>query len=147
MWEYDTGCSFCRIANKTEPASIIFENEQTIAFLDQRPLFPGHVLVLPREHIDCFSNLPVSLIPVLFTTIKMISNAVEKAMAADGSFIAVNNKVSQSVPHLHIHVVPRKRHDGLRGFFWPRTIYKSISEKLEVTEKIKKNLSFNQLAE
>jgi len=100
-----------------------------VALLDHRPLFPGHVLVVPKEHFETLSDLPSQLISPFFQTVQLLVRAVELALEADGSFVALNNRVSQSVPHLHVHVVPRRRKDGLKGFFWPRYKYKSKEEE------------------
>ncbi len=124
-------CTFCDIVAGRIQASIVFEDEISIAFLDHRPLFHGHVLLIPRQHISTLADLPVPLLQPIFATVQRLSVAVETAIPAEGSFIAINNKVSQSVPHLHIHVVPRKKKDGLRGFFWPRTKYSD--EELKAT--------------
>jgi len=95
----------------------------TVSFLDTRPVFKGHVLIVPRQHVATLPDLPVDLVEPLFTTAARTADAMTSALDADGSFVAMNNVVSQSVPHLHVHVVPRRRKDGLRGFFWPRTKY------------------------
>jgi histidine triad (HIT) family protein len=123
------GCLFCRITRGEEPAAVVLESSTVVAFLDHRPLFPGHCLVVPREHVETLGDLPPHLTGPLFETVSRLSRAVETALAADGSFVAVNNRVSQSVPHLHAHVVPRRKGDGLRGFFWPRTTYESDAER------------------
>jgi histidine triad (HIT) family protein len=123
------GCLFCRIARGEEPAAIVLEAAAVVAFLDHRPLFPGHCLVIPREHIETLGDLSTRLTVPLFEAAAALSRAVEAALGADGSFVAVNNRVSQSVPHLHVHVVPRRRGDGLRGFFWPRGRYASDEER------------------
>ena len=102
---------------------MVFEDDECIAFLDIRPVFLGHVLLIPRQHFETMMDLPSELGCRLFTTAQLIARAVEKAMAAEGVFAAINNRVSQSVPHVHIHLVPRRFKDGLRGFFWPRTKY------------------------
>jgi histidine triad (HIT) family protein len=107
-----------------------------MAFLDHRPLFPGHCLVVPRQHVETLADLPLNLIEPFFKNVQLLSKAVESAMSAEGSYIAMNNRVSQSVPHLHVHVVPRRRKDGLKGFFWPRTKYKSEDEQLAVQHAI-----------
>jgi histidine triad (HIT) family protein len=99
------------------------EDDAVVAFLDTRPLFPGHVLVVPRVHVETLGDLPPVNVGPLFTFARRVARAVERGMEADGSFVAMNNRVSQSVPHLHVHVVPRRRKDGLRGFFWPRHTY------------------------
>ena len=118
-------CTFCDIAAGTLEAEIVFEDERTMAFLDHRPLFPGHSLLIPREHFETLPDLPEELVAPLFSNARLLSRAVQSAMGAEGTFVAMNNKVSQSVPHLHVHVVPRRRKDGLRGFFWPRHRYGS----------------------
>lgn len=130
-------CVFCAIAAGETPAEIIEETDDTLAFLDVRPLFPGHVLVVPREHHVTLGELPAKLIPELFGAAQRIALAVEAGMGAQGTFVAMNNKVSQSVPHLHVHVVPRTKGDGLRGFFWPRHAYASDDERQAVAEKIR----------
>ncbi|HKA61051.1 MAG TPA: HIT family protein [Methylomirabilota bacterium] len=123
------GCLFCRIARGEEPAAMVLESPAVVVFLDHRPLFPGHCLVVPREHVDTLADLPPALTAPLFDTAAAVSRAIEPALAAEGSFVAVNNRVSQSVPHLHVHVVPRRKGDGLRGFFWPRGHYASEEER------------------
>lgn len=117
-------CVFCDIAAGDVPAAIVFEDDATLAFLDLRPLFPGHVLVVPKEHIETLAELPSEAIAPFFGSVQKLAVAVEAAMDAKGTFVAINNKVSQSVPHLHVHVVPRRPKDGLKGFFWPRHKYK-----------------------
>jgi len=119
----DEPCLFCKIVSRELEAKIIFEDEISIAFLDVRPLFPGHVLLIPKAHYPTLTDLPAALIGPFFTNAQMLARKVQAAMKADGSFVAINNIVSQSVPHLHVHIVPRKRSDGLRGFFWPRRPY------------------------
>lgn len=128
------GCLFCRIARGEEPGAIVLESAAAVAFLDHRPLFPGHCLVVPREHAETLADLPAPRIGPLFAAVSLLARAVETALADDGSFVAVNNRVSQSVPHLHVHVVPRRRGDGLRGFFWPRGRYRS-AEEMEATRR------------
>jgi len=118
-------CLFCQIARGQTPAARVLETETVIAFLDHRPLFPGHCLVIPREHVDTLGDLPRPLSGPLFEAAAAVARALEAGLGADGSFVAINNRVSQSVPHLHVHVVPRRRGDGLRGFFWPRGRYES----------------------
>src|SRR5689334_3310258 len=121
-------CLFCRIAAREVAAPVVFEDEYTIVFLDHRPVFPGHCLVVPRQHYETLTDLPDAVVSPLFTLTRSVSRAVEEALGADGSFVAINNRVSQSVPHLHVHVVPRRKKDGLRGFFWPRTKYHDEQE-------------------
>ncbi|MGH2754712.1 MAG: HIT family protein [Actinomycetota bacterium] len=118
-------CLFCQIVAGELAAVIVHEDEQTIAFLDHRPLFEGHALLIPRHHFETLADLPSELVPPLFGTAQILSTAVQTAMDAVGTFVALNNKVSQSVPHLHVHIVPRRPKDGLRGFFWPRHKYES----------------------
>jgi histidine triad (HIT) family protein len=101
----------------------VLEDEVSVAFLDHRPLFPGHCLLISKAHFETLSDLPEEAIQPLFRNAQRLARAVETAMAAEGSFVGINNRVSQSVPHLHIHVVPRRKGDGLRGFFWPRQKY------------------------
>ena len=133
----DPECSFCRVAGAAVPAHIVFEDEATLACLDHRPLFPGHCLLIPREPYVTLGDLPDGRVGRLFLNAKALSRAVEAALSAEGSFVAVNNRVSQSVPHLHIHVVPRRRKDGLRGFFWPRQKYRDEEEAQAVQEAIR----------
>ncbi len=126
-------CEFCAIA----PEELVFEDEISAAFLDHRPLFPGHVLLIPKQHCETLADLPAELIGAFFRNVQMLSAAVETAMAAEGSFVAINNRVSQSVPHLHVHVVPRRKKDGLRGFFWPRQKYATAEESEHVRRAIR----------
>jgi histidine triad (HIT) family protein len=128
------GCTFCDIIARTNPARVVFEDDASMAFLDARPLFPGHCLLVPRHHYEIIAELPRDLIGPLFEKAQLLSQAVEAAMKADGSFVALNNRVSQSVPHLHIHIVPRRKKDG---FFWPRNPYKSESEMEDVQRAIR----------
>jgi histidine triad (HIT) family protein len=128
-------CAFCQIAKKEKDAYIVFEDQNTIGFLDSRPLFPGHVLLVPKSHYSQISQIPDEMIGKLFSNTKRLSIAVEKGLGSEGTFIAVNNKVSQSIPHLHIHIVPRKAKDGLKGFFWPRYKYQSNEEIIQSTKE------------
>lgn len=109
-------------------AHVVWRDHATAAFLDHRPLFPGHVLVVPVAHHETLTDLPRADVGELFGVVHHLAGAVERSCRAQGSFVAVNNRVSQSVPHLHVHVVPRTRGDGLRGFFWPRTRYADEAE-------------------
>lgn len=113
-------CQFCEIAADATSAHVVFEDAISLAFLDNRPLFPGHCLLVTKQHYATLYDIPPDLIGPLFLSARMLSAAVQRAMDAEGTFVAMNNIVSQSVPHFHIHIVPRKRGDGLRGFFWPR---------------------------
>jgi histidine triad (HIT) family protein len=134
----DPDCPFCTIvAGGAEPSHVVYEDEHTLAFLDNRPLFPGHSLLVTREHYETLGDLPDELVAPLFSAALTLSRAVPAAMKKPGSFVALNNVVSQSVPHIHVHVVPRKPKDGLRGFFWPRTKYKSETEMAAVAKKIR----------
>jgi histidine triad (HIT) family protein len=129
-------CLFCRIAHSQEPAALVLETDAVVAFLDHRPLFPGHCLVIPREHVETLGDLPGPLTAPLFEASAAVARALEAGLGADGSFVAVNNRVSQSVPHLHVHVVPRRRGDGLRGFFWPRGRYESAAAMEETRRRV-----------
>ena len=124
---FDPTCAFCKIA-RDDDGLRVFEDEHTIAFLDHRPLFPGHCLLIPRGHFTTIQDLPDFLLAPLFGNVRMLSAAIETGMRAGGTFIATNNRVSQSVPHFHMHIVPRTKGDGLKGFFWPRRKYKSADE-------------------
>ena len=124
-----SSCVFCKIAAGEIPAHMVYEDGQTMAFLDLDPLFPGHVLVCPRAHHNTLADVQADLISPLFSAVQLLAKAVEKAVEAEGTFVAVNNKVSQSVPHLHVHVVPRRRKDGLKGFFWPKHPYHDDNAK------------------
>jgi histidine triad (HIT) family protein len=116
-------CVFCDIVSGAAAAHVVFEDDLTLAFLDVRPVFEGHTLLVPKAHHETLADLPDELVAPLFTNARTLSRAVVDALDATGTFVAMNNKVSQSVPHLHVHVVPRRPKDGLRGFFWPRTTY------------------------
>ena len=132
----DDNCLFCRIVSGELPATIVYEDDNSVAFLDHRPLFPGHTLLVPREHVETLGELSTRILAPYFEAAQLLSRVVEFAMEAEGTFVAMNNRVSQSVPHLHVHVVPRRKKDGLKGFFWPRTKYKSDEEMEEVKKKI-----------
>ena len=124
MAKREEGCIFCAIVAGEAEAEIVHSDELAVGFLDQRPLFHGHVLLVPRDHYETLADLPAEQVGPLFELVQRMSVAVRDGMGAKGSFVAMNNKVSQSVPHLHVHIVPRTKGDGLRGFFWPRTKYK-----------------------
>jgi histidine triad (HIT) family protein len=134
------GCKFCQIIAGEIPANFVLETDDVVAFLDHRPLFHGHTLVLPRAHIETLLDLPEPFIGPFFRDVQRVTAAVTAAMEAQGTFVAENNVVSQSVPHLHVHVVPRRRKDGLRGFFWPRTRYASSAQAAEVAARIRSRL-------
>jgi histidine triad (HIT) family protein len=121
-------CAFCQIAAGALPAVRVYETPDVVAFLDTRPLFPGHCLLIPRDHFETLTDLPAERVAPLFAAARLLASAVETALQAEGSFVAINNRVSQSVPHLHVHIVPRRRKDGLKGFFWPRRTYQDDGE-------------------
>lgn len=125
----DPECAFCKIVSGALPADIVYCDTDLVAFLDERPLFPGHVLLCPADHIQTLIEVPASLASALMRMTQLLAAAVENALHAEGSFVAINNRISQSVPHLHIHVVPRRKRDGLKGFFWPRQKYRDNQER------------------
>jgi histidine triad (HIT) family protein len=124
---------------------VVYEDEISFSFLDHRPLFPGHCLLVTREHIETLSDLPVSLIKPFFANTQLLARAVERGLLVDGTFVAINNRVSQSVPHLHVHIVPRRRKDGLKGFFWPRQSYRDEEHLTKVQESLRAAISEIQL--
>ncbi len=129
-------CAFCRIADGTAPAFEVVRDDRFVAFLDIRPLFPGHTLLIPLAHHETMADLPVELVGPLFERARTLQSVMEQGLGAQGAFVAVNNRVSQSVPHLHVHVVPRTKGDGLRGFFWPRTRYESDDAAREIAARL-----------
>jgi histidine triad (HIT) family protein len=133
-------CVFCDVVSGKVPAEIVWRSEGALAFLDHRPLFPGHILLIPAEHIPTLADLPAREVGPLFQAVQNLEVAVERALSAEGTFIAVNNRVSQSVPHLHIHIVPRRKGDGLKGFFWPRCNYDSEDHLRETADRIRRAL-------
>ncbi|MGH9177773.1 MAG: HIT family protein [Acidimicrobiales bacterium] len=134
------GCTFCAIRDGEVAAHLVLDEADAVAFLDSRPVFPGHVLVVPRAHWGTLLDVPAAELAALVAVVQRVAAAVTVAMEADGTFVAVNNTVSQSVPHLHVHVVPRRRGDGLRGFFWPRHRYDSDEHMAAVAERIGSHL-------
>jgi histidine triad (HIT) family protein len=134
-------CIFCKIRDGEIPAHVVMDEPDVLAFLDQRPVFEGHVLVIPRAHHETVMDLPHDLLEPLFEASRRMCRAVQAAMGADGIFMATNNIVSQSVPHLHVHVVPRRRKDGLRGFFWPRQKYEGDEAMAAVADAIRTALA------
>ena len=130
-------CPFCEIAAGTRPAHVVLDDGPVLAFLDARPVFPGHTLVVTREHYETLLDLPRGLLEPLFGASRTVAGAMEDGLGADGSFVAVNNRVSQSVAHLHVHVVPRRRKDGLRGFFWPRQKYESDAAMAAIADTLR----------
>ena len=130
-------CLFCKIINGEVSAATVFENDHALAFLDHRPIFPGHTLLVPKKHFETLADLPTDLVGDFFRDAQLLARAVEQAMDAEGTFVAMNNRVSQSVPHLHVHIVPRRRKDGLKGFFWPRSKYENSEQIAKVQQAIK----------
>jgi len=130
-------CLFCQIIAGEVPARVVLEDDRVLAFLDRTPLFPGHLLLVPKVHVETLADLPDELIEPLFGQARRLSAVMETGLGAAGSFVALNNKVSQSVPHLHVHVVPRNRKDGLKGFFWPRTKYADDAEMTEYADRVR----------
>jgi histidine triad (HIT) family protein len=137
----DDTCAFCKIIRAEERAYIVFEDDISLAFLDKRPLFPGHCLLVPKEHYETLADLPASLVSPLFQNAQLMERAIEKGLNADGTFVAINNRVSQSVPHLHIHIVPRRKKDGLKGFFWPRQRYKDQAAILSMQSTLRATIA------
>jgi len=133
----DPNCIFCQIVLGERPAHVVLESPHAQGFLDTRPVFPGHSLLVPRDHYVTLPDLPRTLVGEFFSDAQRLTLAVQAAMEADGTFVAMNNIISQSVAHLHVHVIPRRRKDGLRGFFWPRQKYASEEEMAEVAGRIR----------
>ena len=129
-------CLFCRIMAGEVPAHVVLDTPDAFAFLDHRPVFKGHTLVVPREHVVTLTDLPAPLVGPYFSEVQRVARAVVAGLGADGTFVAMNNIVSQAVPHLHVHVVPRRRKDGLRGFFWPRVKYDDDEEAARYAAQI-----------
>jgi histidine triad (HIT) family protein len=140
MSRIEADCAFCQIAGGKLPAHMVYKNDEAIAFLDNRPLFPGHVLLCPYEHYETLLELPAELAGPMLIATQLLAKAVESAVDAEGTFIAINNRVSQAVPHLHIHVVPRRRRDGLKGFFWPRHQYQDDAAREAVRNAIEREV-------
>ena len=136
----EASCRFCQIASLALPSYIVFEDSISLAFLDSRPLFPGHVLLIPKEHFETLADVPGPTLGPFFRNVQLVASAVERGMQAEGSFVAINNRVSQSVPHLHVHIVPRKKKDGLRGFFWPRNKYKDEEQMKQAQAAVRNAL-------
>jgi len=134
------GCKFCAIAAHAD--YVVFEDDISIGFLDHRPLFIGHTLLIPKQHYETLADLPAQLLGPFFGNVQVLGCAVEQAMQAEGSFVAINNRVSQSVPHLHVHIVPRRKKDGLRGFFWPRQSHPDEAAMRQAQAAIRGTLDF-----
>ncbi len=130
-------CVFCEIASGDRQAHVVLDDPMAVAFLDSRPVFKGHVLLIPKAHVPTFTDLADPCVGPFFILARRLAAAMESGLGAAGSFVAMNNRVSQSVPHLHVHVVPRNRKDGLRGFFWPRTKYESEDEARDYAERLR----------
>ena len=134
-------CLFCRIVAGAVEAETVLATEHVVAFLDVRPVFKGHVLLVPREHLVTLPDLPAALRDPFLEAGQRLASAMVTGLGAQGSFVAMNNTVSQSVAHLHLHVVPRTKGDGLRGFFWPRTTYASDTERAEFGDRLRAALA------
>jgi histidine triad (HIT) family protein len=130
------GCAFCAIVSGGD-SHVVLDDDGCLAFLDHRPVFPGHCLLVPKDHVETLADLPAEQVGPFFLRARALAAAVEQGMGADGSFVAINNRVSQSVPHLHVHVVPRRKKDGLRGFFWPRLRYESAEAMRDAQSRIR----------
>jgi histidine triad (HIT) family protein len=134
-------CPFCKIVRSETQSYNVFEDDLTLAFLDKRPLFPGHCLLIPKSHYETLIDLPASLVAPLFQKAQLLAHAMEKGLQAEGTFVAINNRISQSVPHLHIHIVPRHKKDGLKGFFWPRQHYKDEAAILSIQSTLQSTIA------
>jgi histidine triad (HIT) family protein len=134
-------CIFCDIIAGLVPAHIVLADDDVVAFLDRRPVFKGHVLVAPRDHVQTLADLPSARVGPYFLRVQRVSAVMPAALGCQGTFVAANNVVSQSVPHLHVHVVPRTKGDGLRGFFWPRQRYESEAEAADYAARLRSALS------
>jgi histidine triad (HIT) family protein len=135
------GCAFCAVINNEASSNIVFKNADSMAFLDTRPVFHGHCLLVPLKHVETFMDADDALVSKLFVDAKRVSEGIKRAMHSEGILIIVNNNISQSIPHLHIHIIPRNNGDGLKGFMWPRHPYVDDKEAVEFAEKIRKELS------
>ena len=135
-----SSCVFCAIVSGETPAAVVLDEEHFVAFLDVRPVFKGHTLLVPRSHVDTLPDLPAALRDPFLEAGQRLSRVMTTALGAQGSFVAINNVVSQSVPHLHLHVVPRTKGDGLRGFFWPRTKYAGDGELADYAARLRDGL-------
>ena len=134
-------CPFCKIVRSETQSYNVFEDDVTLAFLDRRPLFPGHCLLIPKSHYETLIDLPASLVAPLFQNAQLLARAMEQALQAEGTFVAINNRISQSVPHLHIHIVPRHQKDGLKGFFWPRQRYPDEATILSIQTTLRSTIA------
>ena len=134
-------CAFCKIVRSELQSYNVFEDDITLAFLDKRPLFPGHCLLIPKSHYETLIDLPSSLVAPLFQNAQLLTRAMEQGLQAEGTFVAINNRISQSVPHLHIHIVPRHTKDGLKGFFWPRQHYQDEATILHIQSTLRSTIT------
>ena len=134
-------CVFCAVVAGSEKSHVVLDEPDVIGFLDHRPVFKGHVLVIPRVHVVTLPDLPAELLAPLFGAVSRCCTAVVDALGAQGSWVAENNIVSQAVPHLHVHVVPRTKGDGLRGFFWPRQKYSGEDEIADYAARLRRALA------
>jgi histidine triad (HIT) family protein len=134
-------CPFCKIVRSEAQSYIVFENDTSLAFLDKRPLFPGHCLLIPKSHYETLIDLPPTLVAPLFQNAQLLAHAMETGLQAEGTFVAINNRISQSVPHLHIHIVPRHKKDGLKGFFWPRQHYQDESAIISIQNSLQSTIA------
>ncbi len=130
-------CLFCDIISGAASAHLVVETPEAVGFLDIRPVFKGHVLLAPRDHVRTYTDLPETLLSPFFSTGQRVAAAMTSVLGSEGSFVAMNNVVSQSVPHVHLHVVPRTKGDGLRGFFWPRTRYADDAEAADYAGRLR----------
>ena len=134
-------CPFCKIVRSEAQSYNVFEDDITLAFLDKRPLFPGHCLLIPKSHYETLIDLPALLVAPLFQNAQLLAHAMEKGLQAEGTFVAINNRISQSVPHVHIHIVPRHTKDGLKGFFWPRQHYQDEATILSIQSTLRSTIA------
>jgi histidine triad (HIT) family protein len=140
----NSGCKFCQIAARELASYVVFEDAISLAFLDHRPLFVGHTLLVPKQHYETLGDLPPDLIGPFFGNVQLLARAVEQGLEAEGTFVAINNRVSQSVPHLHVHIVPRRKKDGLRGFFWPRQSHPDEAKMKQAQVAIERAIASNK---
>lgn len=140
-YDADRRCAFCRIVRGDDACYRVFEDNVSLAFLDRRPLFHGHCLLIPKEHYETLVDVPPRLVTPLFINVQLLAQSVVEGLQAEGTLIAINNRVSQSVPHLHVHVVPRRKKDGLRGFFWPRHPYKDKAAVLKIQRVLQSTIT------
>ncbi len=133
----EEACRFCQVIRGSVESYVVFEDAVSLAFLDHRPIFPGHCLLVPKTHYETLLDVPAPLLGPLFANVQLLAQAMETGLQAEGSFVAINTRVSQSVPHLHVHVVPRRRRDGLRGFFWPRQRYEDTAAIVTIQTQLR----------